>query len=270
MVISFSFHLVVPVQDSTKSHSRRWDFGGILVNNQCESVLTFRIPDAMIRFVCKAGLVYDIVEVTTMHILILAPTPDDAQGVQAVIADPANRYSVASTWLDILSTLRDDPPDVILIERAALARLESTILLNLAEPGHWPPLVLVDTPAAGLEDGLSIASWFPHVSPPSFRIGELCIDTRRKRAGLGEHWVTLPPIQYRLLLALARRAGEVVTYQELLREVWGYETEGNEARELLKEHIRRIRRRLRMDPERQRYIRAVRGFGYMLTSPEEE
>ena len=96
------------------------------------------------------------------------------------------------------------------------------------------------------------------------------IDTRRKRAGLGEHWVTLPPIQYRLLLALARRTGEVVTYQELLREVWGYEEEGSEAHELLKEHIRRIRRRLRTDPKRQRYLRTVRRFDCMLTSAEEE
>jgi hypothetical protein len=214
--------------------------------------------------------VHDIVEVATMHILILAPTLDDAQGVQAIIPDPTTRYSVASTWLDILATLREDSPDAILIERTALARLDSMIMLNLAEPGRWPPLILMDTPTSDLEDGLSITRRFPHVSPLFYRIGELCIDTCRKRAGLGKHWVTLPPIQYRLLLALARRTGEVVTYQELLREVWGYEGEENEARELLKEHIRRIRRRLRMDPERHRYIRAVRGFGYMLTSPEEE
>ena len=108
-----------------------------------------------------------------MHILILAPTPNDAQGVQAVVADPANRYSVASTWQDIVSTLRIDPPDVVLIERTALARLESTIMLNLAEPGRWPPLILVDTTSASLEDGLSIIRRFPHASPPFYRIGEL-------------------------------------------------------------------------------------------------
>lgn len=50
-----------------------------------------------------------------MHILILTPTPNDAQFVQAVIADPANQYAVASIWLDVLSTLRGDRPDGILI-----------------------------------------------------------------------------------------------------------------------------------------------------------
>jgi hypothetical protein len=50
-----------------------------------------------------------------MPILILAPTRNDAQSVRAVIADPANRYVVASMWRDTFSTLRDDRPDVILI-----------------------------------------------------------------------------------------------------------------------------------------------------------
>jgi len=88
--------------------------------------------------------------------------------------------------------------------------------------------------------------------------------------GLGERWVTLPPLQYRLLLTLAQHAGEVVSYQDLLRAVWGHDGNDNEARELLKVHIRQIRRRLNLDPERQRYIRSVRGFGYMLISPEDD
>ena len=55
-----------------------------------------------------------------------------------------------------------------------------------------------------------------------------------------------------------------------LRAVWGHDGNDNEARELLKVHIRQIRRRLSLDPERQHYIRSVRGFGYMLTSPEDD
>jgi len=106
-------------------------------------------------------------------------------------------------------------------------------------------------------------------APRYYEVGELRIDTGRKRATVGDRWVALPPIQYRLLLALARRAGEVVTCQELLREVWGYEATEIEARELVKVHIRQIRRRLGLDPERHHYIHSVRGFGYVLAPPEE-
>jgi DNA-binding response OmpR family regulator len=56
----------------------------------------------------------------------------------------------------------------------------------------------------------------------------------------------------------------------LLRLVWGYDAEEAEARELVKVHIRQIRRRLGLNPERHNYIRSVRGFGYMLTLPDEE
>ena len=79
----------------------------------------------------------------------------------------------------------------------------------------------------------------------------------------------ITPIQYRLLLALAKRAGEVVNCQELLRLVWGYDAEENEARELVKVHIRQIRRRLGLEPEKHHYIQSIRGFGYMLASPED-
>lgn len=204
-----------------------------------------------------------------MHALILALTLDTADEMQTVLGDAADYYTVATTWPQALSCLKEDCPDVVVIERAALTRLRPTTLLNLAEPDRWPPLIFVDTPVAGARDGVVLAKRLVPTSAPVLQVGELCIDTRKKRAGLGERWVTLPPLQYRLLLTLARRAGEVVSYQELLQAVWGYDGGDNEARELLKVHIRQIRRRLGLDPEEHPYIRSVRGFGYMLAPPED-
>ena len=119
------------------------------------------------------------------------------------------------------------------------------------------------------------ASWdgspqrFTQEVPLYYEIGELRIDTRRKRATIGERWASLPPIQYRLLLALAKRAREVVDCRGLLRTVWGYDAGEIEARELVKVHIRQIQRRLGLDPEKHYYIHSVRGFSYMLAPPEE-
>jgi DNA-binding winged helix-turn-helix (wHTH) protein len=209
-------------------------------------------------------------EVTKMHVLIFAPTLSAGEEMQATLGDAADRYTVAAIWPDVLASIKDDPPDLILIERAALARFEPTTLLNLTEPGCWPPLMFVDMPATHASDGVVLTQRLIKAPPRTYEIGELCIDTRKKRAGIGERWVTLPPLQYRLLLTLAKRAGEVVSYRDLLRAVWGYEGEDNEARELLKVHIRQIRRRLGLDPEEHPYIRSVRGFGYMLAPPEED
>jgi DNA-binding response OmpR family regulator len=52
--------------------------------------------------------------------------------------------------------------------------------------------------------------------------------------------------------------------------VWGYNGDKNEARELLKVHVRLIRRKLGLNPQTGEYVRAVRGFGYMLVDPDKE
>jgi DNA-binding response OmpR family regulator len=205
-----------------------------------------------------------------MHILILAPTPSAAEQLQAALGDAADRYTIATAWSEVESLLTKDPPNLILVERAVLTRMDVTTLLSLAQPGRWPPLLLVSAAAAGSKDGIAVVRRLTQEAPHYYQIGELRIDTHRKRAGVGGRWVALPPIQYRLLLALAKRAGEVIDCQELLRLVWGYEAEEIEARELVKVHIRQIRRRLGLDPEKHYYIRSVRGFGYMLAPPGED
>ena len=206
-----------------------------------------------------------------MHILVLASTSGVAEEMQVTLGDVADRYTVVAAWSDVISSLDHDHPDLILIERAALTRMELTTLLNLTEPGLWPPLLLVDAPAADARDGIVVTRRLVQAAPQYYQIGELHIDTRRKRARLGERWVTLPPIQYRLLLTLAERAGEVIDCQQLLRLVWGYDdARETEARELVKVHIRQIRRRLGLDPEKHPYIRSVRGFGYVLAPPDED
>jgi len=204
-----------------------------------------------------------------MHVLVFGLTQSAAERLAARLGEEVERYTVAVTWSDVLSVLDGDIPDLVLIERVALARVEPTALLNLMEAGRWPPLVFVDGLAAANQDVAAVAKRFFRPSP-QYRVGELCIDTRKKRVGLGGRWVTLPPLQYRLLLTLAKRAGEVVDYQELFRAVWGYDGEDKEARELLKVHVRQIRRRLGLDSEHRPYIRSVRGFGYMLAPLEEE
>ena len=89
-----------------------------------------------------------------------------------------------------------------------------------------------------MTQALAGAGRLAEAEPQFYEIGGLRIDTRRRRATIGERWVALPPIQYRLLLALARRAGEVMDAQQLLRIVWGYDASPIEARELVKVHIR--------------------------------
>lgn len=206
-----------------------------------------------------------------MHIAILATSPEVAKRIKATIPDGmVNRYTIVTTWSEVVSSLRDVHSDLIIVERNSLDQMKISILFNLTKRGRWPPLLLVDSSSEGIRDGITLAQHLGYKEPHYYQVGDLRVDTRKRRAGIDERWVTLPPIQYRLLLTLAQRAGEVIDCRELLRLVWGYEAEESEARELVKVHIRQIRRRLGLNPEMHHYIQSVRGFGYMLASPDED
>jgi len=203
-----------------------------------------------------------------MDCLLLGENQESVEQLCDALERGGDTCRVVTTWKEMVSTLEQSRPDLLLIERSVLARLEPNRTLRLAEPDRWPTLILFDPPITGV-DAAHIARRVSQTTQGRMRIGDLLIDTRKKRAGLHGRWVTLPPLQYRLLLALARRTGEVVSHRDLIKAVWGYDEDERETRALLKVHIRQIRRRLRLDPETAPYIRSVRGFGYMLAPPEE-
>jgi DNA-binding response OmpR family regulator len=205
-----------------------------------------------------------------MHIAILALKSEFAESVEDALGRDGHRYTVVGDWSELSRRLRVDRPNLIVVQRAALGRVAVADIAQIAEPGYWPPLLIAGQEIAQVKQTLAGAGRLIQVEPQFYQVGDLRIDTRRKRATIGERWVALPPIQYRLLLTLARRAGEVMNAQELLRVVWGYDASAIEARELVKVHIRQIRRRLGLDPETHHYIRSVRGFGYVLAPPDAE
>lgn len=72
----------------------------------------------------------------------------------------------------------------------------------------------------------------------------------------------LTKTEFRLLCELAARPGEVVTRQELLERVWGYDYFGDTR--LLDVHIRRLRVKVEDDPGEPRLVLTVRGTGYRI------
>ncbi len=68
----------------------------------------------------------------------------------------------------------------------------------------------------------------------------------------------------RLLLELARNAERVVSREELLERVWGYDYLGDSR--LVDMAVKRLRENLGDDPRNPRYISTVRGAGYRLAA----
>jgi DNA-binding response OmpR family regulator len=94
--------------------------------------------------------------------------------------------------------------------------------------------------------------------------GDLIVDFMRHVITLSGQLLELSPTEFDLLAYLASEAPRVVTPQELVREVQGYEAEPWEAKETVRYHIYRIRRKIREATDAGNIIRTVRGVGYTM------
>jgi two-component system, OmpR family, KDP operon response regulator KdpE len=95
-----------------------------------------------------------------------------------------------------------------------------------------------------------------------FESGDLRVDLTRRQVFVGENEVHLTPIEYKLLSALVKHAGKVITHQQLLKEVWGPACT-NETH-YLRVYMGQLRHKLEADPARPRHIITEPGVGYRL------
>ncbi len=96
----------------------------------------------------------------------------------------------------------------------------------------------------------------------AIRVGDLTVDLARREARLGEHVLDLSSLEFNLLHALAREAGRVLTREQLLEQVWGYDYFGD--LRVVDAAIKRLRARLRQAAPGREPIASVRGVGYKL------
>ena len=97
--------------------------------------------------------------------------------------------------------------------------------------------------------------------PKRYVSGDLVIDTDARRVTKGGKIVELTPTEYRLLATLAENAGRVLSHEQLLNKVWGYEF--GEDTGYVKRYIWYLRRKIENDPRKPEHILTERGFGYL-------
>jgi DNA-binding response OmpR family regulator len=101
------------------------------------------------------------------------------------------------------------------------------------------------------------------LGPRAIRVGSITIDRASMTATLDGVPLTLTTYEFMLLHTLAERAGIVVSREDVVGRVRGDVTEAFERSVDI--HISHLRAKLGDDPRRPRFIRTVRGVGYMLT-----
>lgn len=91
-------------------------------------------------------------------------------------------------------------------------------------------------------------------------VGDLEIDVSGHTVKRDGELLSLTPLEFDLLVCLARKPGQVFTREVLLQEVWGYRHAADTR--LVNVHVQRLRAKVELDPERPDIVLTVRGVGY--------
>jgi two-component system response regulator MtrA len=96
-------------------------------------------------------------------------------------------------------------------------------------------------------------------------VGEVTIDVPAHQVSRNGQAVSLTPLEFDLLVALARKPRQVFTREVLLEQVWGYRHAADTR--LVNVHVQRLRSKIERDPERPEVVLTVRGVGYKAGPP---
>jgi two-component system, OmpR family, KDP operon response regulator KdpE len=102
----------------------------------------------------------------------------------------------------------------------------------------------------------------------TFVLENLRVERDRRRVFVGATEVHLTSIEYRILAALIKVAGSVVTHRQLLTQVWG--AENATETQYLRVYMTYLRRKIEPDPSCPRFLLTEPGIGYRLASPTAE
>jgi two-component system response regulator MtrA len=91
-------------------------------------------------------------------------------------------------------------------------------------------------------------------------VGDLRIDVNGHMVMRGSEVLSLTPLEFDLLVCLARKPGQVFSREALLQEVWGYRHAADTR--LVNVHVQRLRAKIEHDPEQPEIVQTVRGVGY--------
>ncbi|HED65706.1 MAG TPA: response regulator transcription factor [Planctomycetes bacterium] len=193
---------------------------------------------------------------------------------------------------EALERIRANPPDLVLLD-VMLPGLDGfSICERLRAEGNDVPILFLtaksdeDDRVRGLRLGgddylgkpfdlrelllrvqaiLKRTRWFhgPSKLGDIVRIGDTTVDLKAYTAEKNGKTVELSSKETMILRCLAEREGEVVTRQEILDRVWGYDA--FPTTRTIDNFIVRLRRVIEPDPHSPRYLHTIRGAGYRLT-----
>lgn len=230
--------------------------------------------------------------------ILLIGLADPMAGIPyQTLSRSAYRVAVVAEGDEACQRLRQDPPDLVLLDATLLRDDAASICATLQTQDPPIPLIIfarskpharqlarlcakvplcvvLIKPCAPTELKAVVSKLVRKVWQQRRRklavlhAGPLTLDLARRQVTKHGQPVVLTPKQYDLLALLVRRAGQIVSRQTIMEEVWQTNWMGDTR--TLDVHIRMIRQSIEDDPSQSRFIRTVRGRGYVFQVPDAE
>jgi DNA-binding response OmpR family regulator len=180
--------------------------------------------------------------------------------------------------------------DLIVLDILLPRRNGFRVCADLRAAGNWTPILMLtakdgdldeaEALDTGADDYLTKPFSFPVLvarvrallrrtsgrNPTPVEVGDLRIDPGERRAWRGDEQITLTAREFEVLEFLVRRAGQVLSKQEILAGVWEYDFEGDP--NIVEVYVGRLRRKID-EPFGRHSLSTVRGAGYRISSDDD-
>lgn len=218
------------------------------------------------------------------HILVVEDEPGIAMALDDDLRGEGHRVTLCANGNEALRLLRDQAFDLIVLDVMLPGKDGFDVCREARKLGFCTPILMLTArvqmaeKVLGLDLGADdymtkpyshhelrarIRALLRRSSEPAnerFTFGEVQVDLSRAEALRRGQPVDLTPLEFKLLAALLRARGRLLTRQHLLDHAWGKDTYITER--AVDNQIMNLRRKLGDDPMQPRFIASVRGLGY--------
>jgi two-component system response regulator MtrA len=193
------------------------------------------------------------------RILVVDDDPSLAEMLTIVLRGEGFDTAVIGDGTQALTAVRELRPDLVLLD-LMLPGMNGIDVCRVLRADSGVPIVMLTAKTDTVDVVLGLESGAEMLS-----IHDIEIDVPAHKVTREGEQISLTPLEFDLLVALARKPRQVFTRDVLLEQVWGYRHPADTR--LVNVHVQRLRAKVEKDPENPQVVLTVRGVGYKAGPP---